>query len=82
MSYGTVEFNGATLTLTQQPYMDRVMRTDSQGRHDYECYTAHATDADGNEYVVEWRIRPEWMDGDRDDESTACDWSEYAVRKA
>ena len=58
----TVTINSKTYTLTQDAYID------SDGSRDY--YTAHAVDADNNEYYIIWDI----VDAESDDESNACDW--------
>lgn len=61
----TITFEGKTITLTQDPYID--------GPAD-ECpvYKAHGTDEDGNEYIVAWNV----VDGyeDIEDESEMCEW--------
>jgi hypothetical protein len=63
-----------TYALTQLPYV-------GQGcfRGSYEaCYKARAIDVYNNEYVLRWPIKDEW---NGEDESDACDWEEFQVRK-
>jgi hypothetical protein len=81
--YGTVNFNGKTLTLTQGAYCD------NYGTQGNVRYYASAVDADGNKYIVAWDTTEQWQqwqkeyanhDNDYDyiagleDESNACDW--------
>jgi hypothetical protein len=49
------------LTLTKPAYIDGLQ------------YTAHATDNQGNEYMVHWEIK-EFDENVPDDESEMCDW--------
>ncbi len=70
--YGTVEYKGKTLTVTQQPYAELyVLDT---------VYTAHAIDEEGNDYKVFWPIICEDF-YNLQDESDACDWTDYKVVK-
>lgn len=86
--YGTVEFKGATYTLTQDAYCDNY-GTDGAVR-----YYASAVDANGNKYLVAWDTTETWneaqelykatgeVSGYIEDESNACDWdSPTAVTK-
>lgn len=89
--FGTVNYQGKILTLTQQAYAD------NYGTNGGVRYYAHAVDADGNEYIVAWDTTGEWdtqreiykRDGDStdegaralayvEDESNACDWDSPA----
>ncbi len=49
------------LTLTKPPYLD------------VDAYHAHATDKEGNEYMVTWEIINDNFEN-LTDESDACDW--------
>lgn len=82
--HGTVYYNGKTLTLTQDAYCDN--------KGNGVAYYAHAVDADGNDYRVEWQTTAAWdaaqeqaksdpenYDGACDDESHDCDWDMYEV---
>lgn len=70
--YGTVEYNGKALELTQQPYLD--------GTYDNPVYRASATDVDGNLYLVIWQAYPDWQERLADgDESDCADWDDYTV---
>jgi len=86
--FGTVEFEGKKLYLIQQAYADQ--------KYDYIVYRATAIDEDGNDYLVEWNTVEGWEDhkigedgfcivdgcnGWCEDESNACDWDEYTVKK-
>lgn len=73
--YGTVEYNGKTLTLTQDAYLDH-------DRHNLQLpvYRAHAVDEDGNDYRVQWHVVDGWQE--MDDESDRCDWDDYQVFEA
>ena len=84
---GTVEFEGQTLYLTQQAYID------NKGT-DGDCvYRATAIDEKGNDYTVTWDAYETdeenecYIDsegdsmGSYDDESNACDWEDYSVTK-
>lgn len=61
----TVTFEGKTITLTQDPYIDGVAG-------ERPMYKAHGKDEDGNEYIVTWDV----VDGYEEitDESEMCDW--------
>ena len=68
--YGSVEYEGKTLTITQLPYVD--------GINDEEAfYTATAEDEEGNDYQVTW---PD-VDVEVEDESECCDWNIYWVQE-
>ncbi len=77
MDYGTVEFNGKVLKITQQPYFD--------GTHHDQYFRANAEDEDGNEYQVIWDVKDEYLELDEDDnsfdESDMCDWTKFTVIK-
>lgn len=85
ITYGTVNYNGVKLELNQLPYADTDFSTqyeevDSQGYSrlvNPTAYFADAEDSEGNLYVVKWRI----IDEHCDDESNACNWEDYTVRK-
>jgi|HubBroStandDraft_4_1064222.scaffolds.fasta_scaffold11096_4 hypothetical protein len=68
-NYGTVEYKGKTLTLTQQPYICDLIGSNH--------YVAMAEDEEGNEYEIKYPItNPEC-----EDESESCDWTDFSVRK-
>jgi hypothetical protein len=67
INYGRTTYNGITLTLQQQPYLDA---TYYRGRNGDAVYAATAKDAAGNLWRVEWEI----ISDDCDDESNACEW--------
>jgi hypothetical protein len=70
--YGSVQYNGQTLAMTQYAYCD------NYGTYGAVRYYAQAKDADGNVYRVAWDTTAEWdalEPEDRTDESDACDWS-------
>jgi hypothetical protein len=69
-NFGTVEHNGKTLTLTQQPYIT--------GNSECSYYEAVAEDEEENTYMVKWEITHENPD-ECDDESNMCDWDDYTV---
>ena len=80
--YGTVEYRGKTLTLTQQAY--------SQTYCGFEpVYEAHAVDIEGNEYKITWEMSDYFIDclnnwqedDDVLDEGDACDWTQYTVKE-
>jgi hypothetical protein len=52
------------LTLTKSPYLD--------GTNEDAMYSAHATDKQGNEYMVHWEIKAGYEKWD--DEQDKCDW--------
>ena len=64
-------FEGTEIELTQDAYI-----TSINGQEGTEYYTAHAQDANGNEYMVNWEIIDYWRDKleECDDESNLCDW--------
>ena len=66
--WGSVEHEGTTWYLTQQPYI-----TSAGGRPWYE---AIAISADGDTARIEWAVVDEWED--IEDESEACDWDKPA----
>ncbi len=80
MNHGTVNYEGKELNLTEEAY--------ATNYRDYVRYEAHAADANGNTYLVQWDTTSEW-DNDieaaqadtsvfpvkLDDESNACDWA-------
>lgn len=43
-----------------------------------EWYEASATDAAGNDYMVIWRVKPDFDAATNPDESDACDWDSPA----
>lgn len=55
-----IEWDGKTLKTTQDPYIS----------DDGEVYTAHAVDAEDNEYILAWEV----IDPEITDESSICDW--------
>jgi hypothetical protein len=69
-NFGTVEHNGKTLTITQQPYIT--------GTSEYSYYQAVAEDDEENEYLVSWEITHE-NPSECDDESNMCDWDDYTI---
>lgn len=64
----TITFESKEYTLTQEAYM--------AGTHDAPHFEAHAVDADGNEYMVQWDVRDNWRE--MDDQSDMCDWDNPA----
>lgn len=68
-NFGSVEFEGRDLWLQQEPYAD--------GNHDEPYYSCHACDDAGDDYMIRWPV----IDIDAADESDACDWDDYTVRK-
>jgi hypothetical protein len=75
LGFGTVEYQGKELRLTQEPYID----TDII--NDVEYYRALAEDAGEKEYEVRWEtkeyeVRWEMLDDPADD----CDWDSYTVK--
>lgn len=66
-NYGTVQHNDITITLTQQAYLQ------SNGNDNW--YQAAGIDADDNDYLIKWEI----TNPDAEDESDACDWTQYEV---
>jgi hypothetical protein len=68
IDHGTVEHDGKTLTLQQQPYCDL---------HDgVPTYMASCVDEDGNDYKAYWEI----TDDETENEDECCDWDDYTVR--
>lgn len=57
--FGTVTFNGKTYTLTQEAYIDNY--------RDDVAYFAHATDEEGNDYLVRWSVLESYDMADEDD---------------
>ncbi len=85
---GTIEHDGKKLYLIQQ--------ASAENKCDRIVYLAAAIDEDGNKYTVEWNTVPGWEDhktgrdgrcvvdgcnGWCEDESNACNWTEYTVTK-
>jgi hypothetical protein len=68
LGFGTVEYQGKELRLTQEPYID----TDII--NDVEYYRALAEDAGEKEYEVSWEML------DHDDPADDCDWDSYTVK--
>lgn len=66
--HGTVDYNGKELTICHQPRLTCYMG--------YDCYEAMAMDSDDNEYKITWDI----TDALAEDESDACDWTDYRVQ--
>ena len=62
----TVTHNGKEYTLTQNAYIS----TDPRNLDGAAVYLADATDADGKEYEIVWKV----IDQHADDESNSCDW--------
>jgi len=83
-NFGTVNHNGATITLTQAAYAN------NHGTDGGVRYRAHGVDSDGGEYLVEWDTTASWDAAEaaykadpenaapNEDESTACDWGSPA----
>lgn len=61
----TITFEGKTITLTQDPYIDGLPG-------ERPIYKAHGKDESGAEFIVAWDI----VDGYEEitDESEMCDW--------
>ena len=73
--FGTVTFDGIELKLTQLPYLTAVLRC---GYGTMDCYIASAIDPKTDKlYEIMWPI----INPDCDDESDACDWTKYKVKK-
>lgn len=72
LNEGTVEHEGKTLWLLQQPFV-----TNSPKRYDGDegTYEADAMDADGERYRVLWDI----TNTETADESECCDWDDYRI---
>ena len=71
----TVNYEGKDYTLTQEAYM--------AGTHDQPHYEAHAVDADGNEYMVQWDVVDNWQEiAETGDQSDMCDWDNPASVEA
>ena len=68
LGFGTVEYQGKELRLTQEPYID----TDII--NDVEYYRALAEVAGEKEYEVSWEML------DHDDPADDCDWDSYTVK--
>ena len=83
--YGTVKYEGKTLTLTQIAYADKDFTRQEEivDEHGYASlinpvvYFAKAVDFSGNEYEIKWKI----INYDCEDESDACDWTKFEVRE-
>ena len=67
--HGHLTHNGITLFLQQEAYIANA-----------EHYTADAFDADGNDYEITWPITHTNI-SECEDESLACDWKIFTVRK-
>jgi hypothetical protein len=72
-NHGTVRHNDQTLDLLQDPYRDHRFYNDC----DLDGYFASAVDDQDNEYLVFWEI----ANDQAEDESEACDWTDYVVFK-
>lgn len=72
---GKVKYDGVTYYLLHQAYV-----TYNTDYIDDVCYTAQATDQDGEEYTINWRCTYAWINQlcNMDDESNACDWDKPA----
>ena len=73
--HGMVRLMGTDkiLILTQVAFIDR----DFAKGLERDVYRAHAVDSDGADYMVTWEI----TNPDADDDSDACNWDMYGVRK-
>ncbi len=71
MEWGTVNFNGIEIVIMQQPYISDYCH------HHGQFYTATGQDAIGNNYEIAWPV----INEDCEDESEACDWDDFKVRK-
>ena len=67
--FGSVKCQHGELFLIQQPYID--------GTDKCPIYVAHAVDGNQNEFRIEW----DCIDIDCDDESDACNWEHFMVRR-
>lgn len=70
--YGIVSYNGINLVIMQSPYLDD------------NCYRASAVSEssfdegeENGEYEIFWDI----ANGDVEDESDACEWEQFSVKK-
>lgn len=70
-NFGSVEFEGRQLALTQSAYLAVDPVTYQNPRAGEPCYLAAATDQEGNAYRVTWYP---YADYSGDDEGDACDW--------
>lgn len=61
----TVTFEGKTITLTQDPYIDGPA-------DEHPIYKAHGTDENSAEYIVTWDVVDRYEE--ITDESEMCDW--------
>lgn len=68
-SFGTVQHNGKTLTLTQEACLAL------SGDLKTPVYLAHAMDDDDKEYTVKWQVK----DVQCENEPDACAWSKYTI---
>jgi hypothetical protein len=57
--YGSINYKGKTYTVTEQPQTDNYY---PNGGNVVLAYYAHATDADGNRYMVRWMPTQAWLD--------------------
>ncbi len=69
--YGTVQYNGETLNLIQQPFIDTMILRNTE----ITAYFACAVDTKGQDYEIRWSIK----NLNCDDESDSCDWEKYRV---
>lgn len=74
--FGTVAYKDMALKLVQQAHV----------ADDGFKYQAIAVDDDEQEYLVTWPVKDFYLDSDEEfplpeDESEACDWHVYTVRK-
>lgn len=75
IEHGKVYYNKKELALTQEAYLD--------GMEGENYYSALAIDEIGNEYVVKWEIKEEYFNNldALEDESDACDWEKYKIKR-
>lgn len=71
--YGSVDWNGTKLTITQLPYIHHYVGLCSLDPPIY--YLASAQDDQGFEYEIAWPC----INPDCEDESDACDWNDFEV---
>lgn len=75
--FGLVDYGYDTLYLTQDPYIDSREIVSFSGTYTKNIYTAHAIDHQGEDYKIIWEI----IDENAEDESDACGWDEYTIKK-
>ena len=77
---GTVQHNGGTLTLEQMAFVDTDGADTSR-----TVYKAHAHDAAGNRYLVQWPVKESILampaEDRPEDDSEWCDWSDPEMVK-